>query len=150
MRSGLLLVFGVLLMGCGDDGAGGAGGDGGSGGSGGAVTGGAGGALGVACGDVLTCEATQACIEQTNEPTCTDKAAPDDPCPEGQTDTFCGGAGFPCCCDPPPPPDYSCVAVDACGGSVSCACLVDPCEVDLECLDTATPGTVLCQMPQAP
>jgi hypothetical protein len=141
VRTVAFFVVGGVLAACGDDG--------GSGGAtGGGDTGGSG--VGVECGDALSCDATQACVERANEPTCTDKAGPEDPCPEGQVDTLCGGVGSPCCCEPPPPPDYSCVDADGCAGEVSCACLTDPCEGGLECVDTATPGTVLCEMLPVP
>ena len=155
-----LLVLGATLVACGDDGPGGSGGSG-AGGSGGAgatggtgATGGggtgAGGAAPIPCGDELTCQPTQACIEAQDAPTCTNKEAPDDPCPKGQIDTNCGGDGAPCCCEQPPPSDYACDDANACGGEVSCACLVDPCDAGLECVDTDTQGKVICQAPAMP
>jgi hypothetical protein len=78
------------------------------------------------------------------------KANEADPCPDGQTDTFCGGAGIPCCCEPPPPPETSCVDAGACGGTVSCECLGDVCTEPLGCVNTATPGTVSCIEPAMP
>ncbi len=151
-----VLAFAALAA-CGDDGASGGGGTGATGGGGagasgggGAGGGGAGGGEPTLCGDVLICDPGTACVEQQFPPVCTDKANKADPCPEGQTDTFCGGAGMACCCEPPPPADYSCIDAAACGGTVSCECLENICPEPLGCVNTATPGKVACIEPAMP
>jgi hypothetical protein len=145
-----VLAFAALAA-CGDDGASGGGGAGATGGGGeGGGGAGAGGGEPTLCGDILICDPGVACVEQQFPPACTDKANKADPCPEGQTDTFCGGAGMPCCCEPPPAPDYSCAAADNCGGTVSCECLGDVCTGGLECVNTATPNIVACIEPAMP
>lgn len=131
-----------LLVACGDDGDGGGGSnaggneEGGAGGNdGGADTGGGGGAEypPVDCGDALTCEAGDVCIVEPNEPDCTNLGKGES-CPEGTTETSCGGAGIPCCCGPTPPPDHRCTSGAACDGELpTCECL-EPCTDGDQCV----------------
>lgn len=161
MRTFLLasvLFFGVA---CGDDTATGGSGGGGNDATGGAAAGGggannsggggsgSGGGVPTPCGDALTCTGTQACVVTVLEPVCTNKANEADPCPPGTMDAMCGGAGIACCCEPTPPPDHACVDAAACGGTVSCACLPQACDLGGQCTDTGV-GEVTCSPLPAP
>jgi hypothetical protein len=140
MHTHLFLGLFVLMASaaaCADDA-----GTGGSGGSGG------GGGVPISCGESLTCEASEACIEDLNEPDCTDLANEADPCPDGTTKTNCGGIGTPCCCAPAPPPDYRCVSSSGCADVIDCACLA-PCSGGDECSSLAD-GTFRCELPAMP
>ena len=158
----------VLLAACGDDtststGEGGAGGESttttdagstgtttanGGGGSGDGGSGDGGAPPEVACGD-LTCTGGDTCIETTFEPDCTNLLA-DEMCPEGTTESNCGGDGAPCCCEPPPDSEYTC-ATTTCGGEEAlCLCLDAPCEEPKQCVEVGAAGTVRCEEPAVP
>lgn len=152
MRTFLLVSVLSLGVACGDDTVTGGGGGGGSDAAGGGAVGGGGGGGGGAptpCGDTLTCTGTQACVVTVLQPACTNKANPADPCPPGTMDSMCGGAGLPCCCEPTPLPEHACVDAAACGGTVSCACLPQACDLGAECMDSAA-GEVTCAPLPAP
>lgn len=159
MRTFLLVSVLSLGVACGDDtatgGSGGGGGDAtggaavGGGGASSSGGGGAGGGVPTPCGDALTCTGTQACVVTVLEPACTNKANEADPCPPGTMDAMCGGAGIACCCEPTPPPEQACVDAAACGGTVSCACLTQVCDLGAQCMDTAA-GEVTCAPLPAP
>jgi hypothetical protein len=142
------LVLLTFSYACGDsDGTGASGASGGAGGEGGSpTTGGSGGAASVACGDAdLTCGPTEVCVEETNEPDCTNLDNEADPCPDGTTKTNCGGAGIPCCCGPTPPSDYRCASSTLCAGAIDCEC-VAPCTGEDFC-DQLADGTFRCEPP---
>ncbi len=137
-------------QGTGGSGTGGSGtGTGGSGTGGDATGGGGGSSVDVPCGEAI-CSGGDYCLVIPIAPACT-PLDEGNMCPEGTTETQCGGAGLPCCCGETPPPETSCVAPEGCEGEVpSCACLVEPCEVGRDCVDTATPGEILCEeLPEA-
>lgn len=100
----------------------------------------------LACGDV-TCGPDMACLTFPQAPNCTELQQ-GEMCPEGTTESACGGAGIPCCCEPPPPTIYTCTPTDACGDTVDCSCLVDVCLPS--CIGTAQELVFICEEPPAP
>ena len=80
------------------------------------------------------------CVVTLAPPTCQDLPA-EGACPEGTTETMCGGAGQPCCCAPAPAPAYECVA--GCGDTPSCDCVT--CADSLECQPWSVPYTFSCE-----
>lgn len=105
-----------------------------------------------ACGDTLTCAATEVCVADQYPATCTDRTDTGAPCPDGTTATQCGGAGLPCCCEPTPAPVYRCHDASACGDPPTCDCLVDVCPASLACTSRAseTGRAFLCEEPSKP
>ena len=100
---------------------------------------------GFACGE-LECAVGEACLTFPQSPNCSDK--PDNqPCPDGTTETQCGGAGLPCCCEPPPPSLFQCADTSACGDVVECGCLP---ECVPACSATGDPQVFICEEPPAP
>jgi hypothetical protein len=69
------------------------------------------------------CAELSVCIVDEIAPTCTAKADDAGACPTGQTETQCGGIGYPCCCEPTPPPEYRCEGKGICGTTPDCTCL---------------------------
>jgi hypothetical protein len=113
------------------------------------TSGGGGGAPDVLCGAGV-CTGGDVCRVLPIAPECSN--LPDgESCPEGTTETLCGGAGTPCCCGETPPPVEECMAPLGCEGAPpSCTCLEPSfCPEGRWCLDTATPGRVLCEEPPA-
>jgi hypothetical protein len=99
-----------------------------------------------ACGDI-DCAADQACLTFGQQPMCENKQD-DQPCPEGTTETLCGGAGIPCCCGPTPASIYQCTATTECGEIVDCGCLAEVCTP--QCWATADAKVFICEEGPAP
>ncbi|MBK7579934.1 MAG: hypothetical protein IPI67_06975 [Myxococcales bacterium] len=140
----VLVLAAALAYGCGGDSEGGGSGGTSTGGSstggsstggsstGGSSTGGAagsgGGASTTPCGTSLECNATSVCIVDEIAPACTAKQGDGgDACPPGQTESQCGGIGYPCCCEPPPAPTYHCEDAGGCSSKPECGCLGSVC-----------------------
>lgn len=103
-----------------------------TGGGGGSGSDGGGGAT--ACGPGLTCDAKSVCIVDEKAAACSAKLDDAGACPPGQTESQCGGIGYPCCCEPAPPSDYRCVDASACGAKPDCACLGAVCKNGQMCM----------------
>lgn len=100
----------------------------------------------LACGEI-ECGPDEACLTFPQQPNCQDLME-GEMCPEGTTETQCGGAGLPCCCEPTPPPIYMCTPTDACGDSIDCTCLADVCTP--MCTATADALVFVCDAPPPP
>ena len=99
------------------------------------------------CGE-MQCFVGEVCLTFPQAPTCSPKAE-DQPCPEGTTESQCGGAGLPCCCEPPPPTIYECrEPPSSCGEPADCACLAEVCVP--ACEMSAQPNVFICEEPPAP
>jgi hypothetical protein len=106
---------------------------------------------GIACGDALTCTGREVCVRESAPADCQALDGDSDAsCPEGTTETMCGGAGYPCCCGPTPEPTWTCVVPDGCGGEPTCECV--PCEDGKQCtsVGSETSGVFSCDDPPAP
>lgn len=97
------------------------------------------GAPDVAC-DTLTCTGGAVCVATRAPPVCEDLVG-EGTCPEGTTETMCGGDGHPCCCGPTPAPVFACL--DGCGATPSCDCVT--CDEGLECQAQGTEGVFACE-----
>jgi hypothetical protein len=102
---------------------------------------------GVACGTELTCEAAEVCVQEAFEPACTPLTDSGATCPEGTTETMCGGAGQPCCCEPAPEMTYRCYAPSGCGDAPTCDCVSAACPSDKACMSVGseTSGVFQCE-----
>lgn len=98
----------------------------------------------VACGPTLSCERGAVCVQENFEPVCIDR--PDTAgCPDGTSESMCGGDGHPCCCEPEADPRFRCVASRGCDAEPACDCLGDVCPANKECMASADPGLFICE-----
>ncbi len=106
----------------------------------------------IACGAALTCTGGKVCVEESEPPVCEARQDTDAPCPEGTTESLCGGAGYACCCGPTPPMTYQCYAPTGCGDTVRCDCVAAACSEGKWCtgVSSETSGIFLCEDPPVP
>jgi len=95
------------------------------------------------CGEELTCAEDQLCVQVAYEPECTNLDDTGSSCPDGTTESHCGGDGHLCCCGETPPMTYSCEPAAACGATLSCDCVT--CPDEKACSPTGADGTFTCE-----
>lgn len=106
----------------------------------------------IACGAALTCGGGAVCVQEAFAPSCQTRLDTAVACPEGTTESMCGGAGMPCCCAPAPPMTYRCYEPAGCGTVPACDCVQAACSPDKQCMGVTseTSGIFRCEEPAAP
>lgn len=101
----------------------------------------------IVCGPELTCTGDRICLQERFPPTCTDRQDTDVACPEGTTESMCGGDGHPCCCGPTPANTYQCLDASTCGAVPTCDCVGEACPSEKQCssLVSETSGMFTCE-----